>query len=1765
MKLKHLQSLTQQAEDGPFQVLAATWSPNNQKLAVCNNDRVVLLFDEAGVKRDKFPTKPAEHGAGRQSYTVKGLAFSPDSTRIAVGQTDNMVFVYKIGDSWGAKKVICNKFGTQSPVTCMLWMSEGPIIYGQLDGKIRAAHYKSNKSQTLYATGSYVVSLASNTRGTAFISGHADGSIVRYIITEGSSTEQQGRIVVHPVPPYALCWASGCIIAAGCDFSVQFYDQNGRSCKQFDYSPGSNCPDQKEFTVGCSSPSGQAVVIGSFNRLRLYSWSPSKLTWEEENVMYIPNMYTVSALAWKRDGSRIICGTLCGGMELFESVIKRTVWKNKFEMTYVGPSQVLVKPLNNESNNQSSHGVILKSQYGHEIEDVRVMGEDRYLIGRTRDTLLLGDMERNLLSEVVWPYSERNEKFYFENPSVCLIFNCGELTLVEYGNDQILATVRTEFVNPHLISVRLNERKQFNSNEENKKLAYLLDLKTICIVDLVVGVVDLQIGHAIKIDWLELNETGHKLLYRDKSTTLTLLDARTGHKEILLNGCSFVQWVIGSDVVVAQGRQGACVWYNIDTPDRVTVLTVAGDVMSVDRISGKTTIRCQEGERHYTYDLDERLVEFGTAVHDSDFGRAILYLESLEDSDDHQYEVDGMWQNLSDIGLQLMNLPVAARCLAGVGDYCKAWYLQETYKLAENFAKENNNDGMDCPEVWARIAVLNGQLQAAEVLYLEQNKVEKAIQMYLSLHKWENAIHLAESKNRPDVDDLKSQYHFWLLDTCQEEKAAEIKEMEGDKMSALQLYMKAGFFSKAAKLVQDDPELLADSVVEKVLSGLLRLENYHVAGELCQSQGNPGKAMEFYCRGNIYAKAVELARFISPSEVVSLEEKWGDFLVCQKQQDAAISHYIESGNTVKALEAAIGARQWKKSMQIMQVIEDKTLITKYGSHLAEHFKTVNDYKTAEKLYMECGMHREAIQLYLETGNWEKAHKLLKNNPTLTDLSEELETYGKKLENMGRIKEAEKLYIALEKIDLAINMYKNCQRYDEMMSLVSKYHSDLVSTTHVHLAHECETRGNYRAAEHHFVQAGEWKLAVKMYRSLDMWEEAYKIAKNNGGEYAAEQVAFLWAKSLGGDSAIKLLNRLGLLNECIDHASDSYQFDFAFELARSGGTERLTEVHYKYALVLEDDGKFQEAEKHFVAGMKPKEAVLMYIHNQDWDNAERVADQHDKSAMSDVLLSRAKIEFEAANYPRFEALMLRCHKPELIVKQYQEKGMWVEALKSCREYLPTKVDEVQAEYDRECGARVTRDINSLFAQASQWEQNGEFKTAVDCLLKVTSTNCKDDRIISKTLNEATRMTLKYLDGEECVDAAKKLGPRLIEYEEYLLAAKVFVCADMMKEAIDAFIAGDYWSKARKLSSELDSSFERYVSECYKDSLKREGKPEQLLADMDVEEALDMLSAQGKWSKCLDVARPHGQVVLHKYIALYATDLLREGNAFEALNLYTQYDVPAFPQNFNIYRRIALDVFSKREMDKVESYDIWAKLRDMFFKLMENTNQPNSEIWKEFEKYMFISHLYAMRCAFGEISSLSALVVKLLVALLRYTDIIPADKGYYEAGIAVRDGNRNAEAFVFLNHYLDITDAIADGQNEMIDDTDLQGTDFPTNVPLPQTMHVENEQHELVREWILTNAMDRDISQSLPTDQRKLYPSNLTAPDGGTYPVCIVSGWPVIDTKKSNAVTFENGRMAIKDDWTKVMTVSKTIQSSAVKQTLEFIAKWCGPPVQQYSFH
>ena len=44
--------------------------------------------------------------------------------------------------------------------------------------------------------------------------------------------------------------------------------------------------------------------------------------------------------------------------------------------------------------------VVLRSHYGYEIDKVQIMGKDRYLVARTSNTLLLGDLATFKLSEV---------------------------------------------------------------------------------------------------------------------------------------------------------------------------------------------------------------------------------------------------------------------------------------------------------------------------------------------------------------------------------------------------------------------------------------------------------------------------------------------------------------------------------------------------------------------------------------------------------------------------------------------------------------------------------------------------------------------------------------------------------------------------------------------------------------------------------------------------------------------------------------------------------------------------------------------------------------------------------------------------------------------------------------------------------------------------------------------------------------------------------------------------------------------------------------------------------------------------------------------------------------------------------------------------------------------------------------------------------------------------------------------------------------------
>ena len=65
---------------------------------------------------------------------------------------------------------------------------------------------------------------------------------------------------------------------------------------------------------------------------------------------------------------------------------------------------------------------------------------------------------------------------------------------------------------------------------------------------------------------------------------------------------------------------------------------------------------------------------------------------------------------------------------------------------ADTAAEDFGGDGLESPEVWARLYILDKQFKAAESIYLEQNQLDEAIKMYQRLHMWDDALSLAEAK-----------------------------------------------------------------------------------------------------------------------------------------------------------------------------------------------------------------------------------------------------------------------------------------------------------------------------------------------------------------------------------------------------------------------------------------------------------------------------------------------------------------------------------------------------------------------------------------------------------------------------------------------------------------------------------------------------------------------------------------------------------------------------------------------------------------------------------------------------------------------------------------------------------------------------------------------------------------------------------------------------------------------------------------------------------
>ncbi|KRY41446.1 Intraflagellar transport protein -like protein [Trichinella spiralis] len=1750
----------------PFQekycpVQAIAWSPNGHRLAVGTAENSVILFDESGERKDKFNAKSADAKANRGSYLVKSLAFSPDSTKLALGQTDNSVFIYKLGLKWTDKKIICNKFVLKSPVACLIWVAEQKLIIGTFDGRIRLANPKTNKVSTIFNNNVTVVSLAYNNsnNGELFFSGHIDGLVLMHTCVQGSNwtwkvvlkSWENIKINVcmrtlqkffrHSTAPYVLIAAQNTLLAAGCDRRVLIYDRNGDNLQQFDYS---NDKEDREINTGAANPGSQSIAMGSFDKIRIFDWNNRKSGWIEGEIISLTNFYTITALCWKPDGSKLVVvmlGSLTGTVGCLDCCLKRLSIGKKFKVSFISSNQVLVK---NRANNEH---ILLRSKYDCEITDVKVFGNDRFVVAKSNSSLLVADFFKNKYSEVRWQ-SAGNEKYYFEFENVCLVFNAGEVILIEYGIDSVLFSVKMTKINPCIISVRVNERKG-KSVDNVKAIAYLLNFRNIVVVDLLTKTQIANIMHDSKIDWLELNETCKFLIWRDRRARLYLYDFKKRTQVNLLNSCAFVQWVPGSDVIVAQALQNLCVWYDVTATLNPKMEPIKGEIVQIYRHEGKTNVVVELGNEVNYHPLDENLIEFTTALEDRNLQRAVEYLETLTSS----FECTSMWKQLADVAVQMNDFSVAQKCFAAVVDIPRLQFITHTRNMANKEEDETKNY-----QIEARMALMQHDFGKVANIYLEHNAIKEAVELFTSLYKWEEAIQLAESNGYPELENLKQQYFDYLINTGQLEEAAKIKLNEKQYEYAIELYLKSGSPQSALKIILHNKFLLEnDAIVQTVAVALIKREMYEQAGYLFENTKDTNRALECYRKSNTFDRAVELCRMIKPEEVVILEEQWGDYLVKLNQNYSAVNHYIESGKTLKALEASIKSEQWSRAVEICEAVEQSRDAQQYFHAIAEYLASNGDYKMAEKFYCMAGLQKIAVSMYNKAKRYDDGYRIAVKCMDEDEVNEVYLKEAQDLEKRGLLRDAERLYCAIEQPNRAISMYKQAGQHEQMMRLIEQYHSDHLDKAHNHLAQELQEEEKYKEAEIHYLTAGNWKQAVKMYKSVSNWEDAYRVAKQYGKEEGAANVAYLWAEAVKGESAVRLLQKLNMLERVIDIACEKNNFDFAAELCRLGLKSKLNYVYMKQAFRFEELNNLEMAEQAFIKANMPKEAVLMYVQHQDWNSASRVAEQHCPEASAEIYIGQARSAFQKGDFAKGETYLLRAGKPELLIRTYQEMNLWSEALRACREFLPEQLQILQQEYEKHYNDDSIKNIEMLVRQANELEKKGEHERAVHCYLKISRAVTDDEFLLEKYWLRAAEIVQKFLDFNS--ELLAEIAASLASIKRYKKAAELYLECDEPKEAIDCMISDLKWDDARKIAADLAPELINYINLRYKDYLLREGCQDEL-ADFDINCAAEVLNSQGEFKKAIQLAKQRNNTpLLEKYLVLHFSELIEDRRFQEAVEvLHENFEIHV-DQMLPLVNRLIDCFLSEKEHSKYFDYWTTASLRNLmndFNKKLRTSSSIDESKLERFERVLDIVHYYANRAVLMQEtvdSDLILMAAKISFSLLRYSDILPVEKAFYEAANAAKKAGKRYEnlAFLLYNHYMDICDAIDENNPELVDYSDFDKTDIPLYVSLPTVRYTTDAEYEEVKEWVLAASVDKEIRRSFPTDDRGIYEACLLNPDGSIAEPCILTGYPVIGPKK----TFERASFcANKSDWNTLIIASRMRQLKEMEDVIAYIENW-----------
>lgn len=973
----------QEAIDGMKKIFAINWCLSFSKVAVAHVDDKrcvrITIFNESGSKIDTFLTRPANKL--NKSYIVRDISFSPDSTKLAVAQSDNIIFVYLFGLD---KKTICNKFEQTSQVTAMIWPSNynNDLFFSVAEGKVKIGNLKNNLAQVLYSTESYVVSLDISKDYKFLLSGHFDNSIYKFNI-ENSQLE---KIIQSSTVPYCLGYGLDIMVAN--NKKISFYSSTDYTKKtEYDYSDELGI---KDFTCCKFNSTGDAIVLGNYNRFMVLYKKKDK--WIEVFNYFIENLYSVTALAWKPDSSALIIGNLCGSIDIFESSIKKTIYKNKFEICFITESQIVV------INLETKQRICLRMNITVEVDKISIQ-KDNFVIVATKQSLIIGNINLSNHCEIKWELSG-NEIFDFSsdfNDPFFYIFHLDSVNIIEYSENGIIGNYKTSHLSRDLLNVKFSRQlhtMNIMSNNNNiskskydlKFFVYLIDSKTISIINLVTEKVIMIYNHSENISKLELNGKLNRLYFIDHQNNLFIIDisdienslesTKIKAKFLLENTKGFK--IILTDILIAFNENNVYIWYCEEYLQTVTfkanniILTKSQNEYLLEDLNESIS-----SEPKAICKLDNELIEVFLLIDQGNLKKAVAIMDAkctvnfnsnlkqalssnVNKSFDYtaneskinfkREDYSTVWKLLVKKCILKKQFTLVITCYSHLGNFSKITFIES---IITDMDKLGTCHGI----VEAKIHLLSKNYFEAEKILLENNLLREAFILFNEIKKFDIAYDIARRYNFSDLKEIEKNYFETLSLNSNFEKLGSTLIKNNQIEEGVQILLNNKCYVKLANLFIKKRISLPNDIIESVIDFLTSNKIYNLLSQIYELIGNYSKSFEYNWIIRNFPKCKELLMKINNNsnlqeindntkEVANflngfyknqneelnklklknkninnlmnfVEEIWGDSVETEDTSIAVI-HYVESKSYLKAADCYF---KLKENLKLIEMLE----------------------------------------------------------------------------------------------------------------------------------------------------------------------------------------------------------------------------------------------------------------------------------------------------------------------------------------------------------------------------------------------------------------------------------------------------------------------------------------------------------------------------------------------------------------------------------------------------------------------------------------------------------------------------------------------------------------------------------------------------------------------------------------------------------------------------------------------------------------------------